>query len=64
MASWSFPHLYNPGLLLGTTTTANTLVTHVSKRHWDPWCTGKVCVLPSRDMSNLADLARLTRDTA
>jgi hypothetical protein len=26
--------------------------------------TGKVCVLPSRGTSNLADLARLTRDIA
>jgi hypothetical protein len=25
----SFPHLYNTGLLLGTTTTFNILVTHV-----------------------------------
>jgi hypothetical protein len=28
----SFPHLNDTGLLLGTTTTSNTLVTHVLKR--------------------------------
>jgi hypothetical protein len=54
----SFPHLYDTGLLLGTTTTSNTLVTHVSKRQWDPWYTGKVCVIPSGNTSNLAGLAR------
>jgi hypothetical protein len=32
MANLSFLHLYDTGLLLGTTTTSNTLVTHVLKR--------------------------------
>jgi hypothetical protein len=32
VANLSFPHLYHTELLLGTTTTSSTLVTHVSKR--------------------------------
>ncbi len=32
VANLSFPHLYNTELLLGTTTTSSTLVTHISKR--------------------------------
>ncbi len=32
VANLSFPHLYDTGLLLGTTTTSSTLVTHVLKR--------------------------------
>jgi hypothetical protein len=46
---------------VGITITFSTLATHISKRQWDPWYTGKVCIIPSNHKSNLADLAKNKR---
>jgi hypothetical protein len=54
----SSQHLYGTGQSAGITTTSSTLATHVSKRRWDPWSTGKVYAIPSNHMMNLADLAK------
>ncbi len=38
-----------------------TLVTHVSKRQWDPWYTGKVYIIPSGHKTDLANLTKNKR---
>ncbi len=49
------------GQSLGSTITSSTLATHILKRQWDPWYTGKVYIISSGHKMNLANLTKNKR---